>query len=168
MDDISIPPSTLKALPLQVTLKGLGEQITNEIKNGTPLKELSHIISSYNGSDWRSHIKYNDTYSKTCAYANDFIEIIIITWSQNICSKIHDHPENGCLLRIMEGGLIEDVYIMDNGVSKFMDSTKLSTNQISYKIGNEYLHKISNVTNKPCISLHIYSPPNYKIKYYDQ
>lgn len=68
---------------------------------------------------------------------------------------------------MLEGSLVEDIYIMRDNELNFINRNELTADQISYKIGNKYLHKINNITNTICISLHIYSPPNYKIKYYD-
>ena len=42
----------------------------------------------------------------------------------------------------------------------------MTENDISYKIGNEYLHSIHNKNNEYAISLHIYTPPKHMITYY--
>lgn len=152
------------------TLDKLAENITNSLKNGIQLKELQNTILSYNGSDWRNYVTIDKTkaYSRVCTCTNEHIEIIIITWNNNNYSKIHDHPENGCILRIMSGSLMEDVYAMENDNLKLIDTIQLKLNQVSYKIGNKYLHRICNMNGSESVSLHVYSPPNYKIKYYDQ
>ena len=38
------------------TLYKLGEIITDNIHSEIPLKDLSNIVSSYDGTDWKNHI----------------------------------------------------------------------------------------------------------------
>jgi len=143
----------------------LGIYITNELTNGKLLKDLSNILSAYDGMDWSTYINIDKSvpYFKSRAYIDNRIEIVIITWSSHQSSKIHDHPMAGCLLRVMVGSLIEDVY--DDKIN-LTRTNYLNPTQISYQIGNQYLHQIKNETDTIAVSLHIYSPPNYPINMY--
>lgn len=151
------------------SLDKLGEHITNEICNGIPLQNLTSTFATYIGHDWKKYIvdDKNIPYSKKCAFQNEYIEIIIISWGKNKHSKIHDHPSGGCLLKIMEGCLVENVYILNNNFIEFSKVNHLQLDQISYQVGTHYLHSISNENDTITVSIHIYSPPNYKIKYYE-
>ena len=42
--------------------------------------------------------------------SNELFEIIIISWNYNQKSPIHNHPENGCLMKILKGSLTEEKY----------------------------------------------------------
>jgi hypothetical protein len=64
------------------------------------------------------------------------------------------HPENGCLLRILEGSLMENI--------KQDESTKMNfygTNYVSYMHNLKGSHKITALSQT--FSLHLYSPPGY-------
>jgi hypothetical protein len=132
-----------------------------------------------------------DGYNKYIIYSSDIFDIILIKWDKNCQSKIHDHPNKGCLLKILSGKLCEEVYdnklniIESNVLSAKLDlapnrpdgvlSAKLDLVpnrpdgvlqkfDISYRIGNEILHKI--IASEDSYSLHIYIPGRYKPIYY--
>jgi len=142
-------------------LDQLGIIITNELSNNK-LYNLSHIISKYDGNDWYDHIHIKDPYNRKIVYKNDSIEIIVITWSKNQSSRIHTHPENGCLMRILYGELIEEKY---NRNLELLGRSIIKKDNISYIEGDVITHKIIN-SNQISVSLHIYSPPNYSAKYF--
>ena len=110
-------------------------------------------------SSWINFIKVEDNkYNKNTIYKDSKYEIILISWGKNSETKIHCHPKNGCIMKILEGNLIEETY-------NYTFDTKIGTNY--YKLNDAsyihnclYKHKIIN-GNKPSFSLHIYSPPNY-------
>jgi len=92
--------------------------------------------------------------------------MIIICWNSNQSSKIHDHPDNGCLLKVLQGSLTEYNYKFNDNDLQIKNCNKLNVNDIGYQEGSTGLHKICNENNNKVISLHIYSPPNYKCKIY--
>ena len=149
-----------------LSLKQLGDTITQQLENDKHLRDLSHILNSYNGEDWHKYIKFDETrYVKTIVYCNDYIDIFIICWNINQSSRIHDHPAAGCLMRILDGKLQEDLYIKDNNNCQFIKSSILRTNDITYKEKDHCVHNIINMDQRT-VSLHIYSPSGYKTNYY--
>lgn len=107
------------------------------------------IISSYNNDDWKKYIIKTDNYVRNLIYRNDSYEIFLIIWSKNAETKIHNHPLNGCLLKILEGTLIESY-------PNTFNTKILKVDDISYIDHNMY-HSIKSLDNS--YSLHIYSPP---------
>ena len=80
-------------------------------------------------------------------------EIALIHWEQGCCSKIHAHPNGGCILLPLNGNLLEEKY--ENGT--LTDVNMLLKNRVSYADGPEYYHKIINTDKFKVIqSLHIY------------
>jgi hypothetical protein len=148
------------------------KNILLELDNQILLKELKNYkfinIINLNG------------YNKYFIYSSDIFDIILIKWNKNCQSKIHDHPNKGCLLKILSGKLCEEVY--DNKLNKIesnilrskLDLAPNRTNvlrdvllekfDISYRIGNEILHKI--IAFDDTYSLHVYIPGKYKSNYY--
>ena len=88
----------------------------------------------------------------------------IITWSKKICSPIHDHSSNGCMLKVLKGTLIENIYDKD---LKMKYKNIIQQNNCGCIHNDIGYHSIDNIFNNICISLHIYSPPNYETNYYD-
>ena len=146
-------------------LEVLFDEITNKIKENSNLEDLRYILESYIGEDWKKYVKYNsEKYNKILILRNEFIEVFIICWNENQESRIHDHPLNGCLLKCLEGHLIEDIFTNENYKIKYEYSNNIVKNNIGYRSGNTILHKIK--PHISSVSLHIYSPPNFKINYY--
>lgn len=146
------------------TIQELGEIITNEMKNNIPLYDLKHIMQSYSGLDWVTHINFDSNmYSKSTVFINDIIEIAVISWDTKQSSLIHDHPDNGCLLKVMFGEITENKYYFDKTeeIQKlvYINSEIHLINSISYISGKDIVHNIS--TENRAITLHIYSPSNY-------
>lgn len=132
------------------------------------LRKHSPILERYEGEDWIPLVEYDDkTYcrKKLESYSNDRFEFILISWNPNQSSPIHDHPESGCLLKILKGELVEEIYDRSDELNH-LTTNKLQTSSVSYMESNRILHRIVNETNTPTISLHIYSPPNYNCKCY--
>jgi cysteine dioxygenase len=96
---------------------------------------------------------------------NDIAELYVITWSPSSESKIHDHPQVGCVMKVVQGSLQEDIYIRkDKSCAKFDKTNYLVVNSVGFKEGNDVLHKITNINNdndRYTISIHIYSKPEY-------
>lgn len=123
--------------------------------------KVKHLIEIYNGNDWKKFIKFsNDTYNKIQLYNGDNFDIWLICWNVKQKSNIHDHPENGCVQKVLQGSLIETKYIkINNNYYKF--TNKLSNGDVKYICGKNGLHMLENINNIGAITLHIYSPPNY-------
>tara|TARA_B100002019_G_scaffold258745_1_gene243672 strand:+ start:125 stop:580 length:456 start_codon:yes stop_codon:yes gene_type:complete len=146
-------------------LKTLFTKITEMLKT-KKLEELKYLLNDYNGNDWNKYVKYNQNkYNREIAFKNELCEMVIISWDKKQMSPIHNHPTKGCLLKILKGELIEENYINENNIVKKINTNKIKDGIISYKIGNKILHKIIN-NNIKSVSLHIYSPPNHRIKIY--
>ena len=88
-------------------------------------------------------------YQKIIIHRNDDYELILINWEKGAFTNYHDHPKNGCVLKVLEGKLYE----------KSENSSKtLIKNSVNYKLENEF-HQIIAIDKS--YSLHYYSPPNY-------
>lgn len=128
---------------------------------------LKNNISFFrvNNFNLLKNIKFKEddskSYLRNKIYENEKYELILIKWKPNSESLIHDHASNGCLLKVIEGSLKETLY--DQQINKIKETifNKEEVNYIDNKIG---YHKITNLNNDYSYSLHLYSPPNHKIK----
>lgn len=131
----------------------------------TPLTELSHILQQYTGTEWKEHIKFSDTgYQRTKIYICSEFEIVIISWKKDQIAEIHDHPERGCLMKIVQGQLKETRYLKQNDqITKLCSNIRIVGNT-GHICGSCGLHKIEALEDS--VSIHIYSPPEYVPKFY--
>jgi cysteine dioxygenase len=131
------------------------------------LKTLTPILNSYQCKDWVNYEFYDiDKYKKNLVYRNEDFEIFVVCWSQKQGTVIHDHADNGCILKVLQGELIE--YKYDPKSLKLKESYNLPTGSVSYIDNNCSYHKIINNSSINTVSLHIYSPPNYQGKTYQE
>jgi cysteine dioxygenase len=147
-------------------LNNLFNNIKNNInlKKYNNIKHLSNILNNYNGDDWKKYRVVNDlSYNKILVSKTENFDIYIITWKEYYESSIHNHSKNGCLYKILEGTLIEDNY---NKKLEFIGFKNLNKNAIGYIDDNMSYHNIINPTNQIAVSLHIYSPSDYKTNYF--
>lgn len=142
-------------------LNTLISNISMELEQQKPLKDLIYLVQQYNGNEWRKYIKFNDQYyCKNIIYQSKLFEIVLICWNSNQSSNIHDHPDRGCILKVVDNYLIEELYNTNVSLEKI---TIITNNEISYIDNSIGYHKIIN-QQQPTISIHIYSPPNYQSK----
>ena len=66
--------------------------------------------------------------------------MFIVSWMPFKKSTIHDHSENGCLYKILEGNLDEERYSLDNSL-KLLEK-KHEEDDINYIDNNTCLHRI--------------------------
>ena len=147
-------------------MNNLFQYINTTLSNGLTLKEIKEDFSKYIDSEVIAYSddKANytlDSYNKIKLqdYSNDLFEMILICWDAGSESKIHDHPEKGCVFNLMNGCLEEHLY--DSNI-EFKKITTVYSNNTSYMENSIGYHKIKCIDK--AMSLHIYSPPNYKMK----
>jgi predicted metal-dependent enzyme (double-stranded beta helix superfamily) len=156
---------------MSFTLKYLYDEICNRLIKDNKLCSVRDILEKYNSLDWKEYVKINnDTYNKHLVYHTDLFDIFIITWKAGQRSKIHDHPNHGCLMKILDGHLSENLYNIDKSKTKdkeleYLSSIDLRTNAIGYKEGCCIVHDISALVDS--VSIHIYSPGCYKATCYN-
>ena len=142
-------------------IKKVGIFLDKNIGRTDKIKEIDkykNLLENYNGSDWKNYIKLDKKkYQRVKCYQgiNNNFAIYIISWNNFQSSSIHSHPKNGCLLKVLEGVLIEKRYKHD----RLIKNNKLEKNNVSYIHDNIATHKILNNNNFPVYSIHIYSPP---------
>ena len=146
-------------------LQTLAVNISQTLDN--TLQSFSQL-SLYNGSDWKKYILFNEEkYQRSLVFRNHNIEIFVISWNKNQGCNIHDHPEGGCLVRVMSGELEEVCYMKNNDLMVPYQRNILKKDMIGYQEGKNGLHTIKNINQKEgAVSLHIYSPPHYQPKFY--
>ena len=117
--------------------------------------------------DYSSFVSFSDlNYKRNLICTNEYVDIYLICWKANQKSKIHDHPEKGCVMYVLDGELKENVYEFDKDGNKttYKFSRILKNNDSSYNFGSTILHQI--VAQSDTISLHVYCS-GYLPQFYD-
>lgn len=145
------------------SIEKLAIKIDHEFRNGMKLEDMGWILKEYCGNDWTDYERYSEiSYTRNLAFRNECFEIMVICWNYGQRSCIHDHPSNGCFLKVLKGDLIEESYKMIDSRPTIIKTINLPTGTIAYQQGKTGIHRIINPHDyQQTVTLHIYSPPNY-------
>jgi hypothetical protein len=127
--------------------------LEKENSNGS-IEFLKTLMENYVGIDWRQYADFKNTFNRNIIYRSKNFELILISWKKDYETEYHSHPENGCLLRVLEGSLMENIKLDDTSKMNFFGQ-----NNVSYMHNSKGLHKITALSQT--FSLHLYSPPGY-------
>ena len=147
------------------------DEIFDKMKDELDINNIITLLEKYKGDDWKQYtlsnnIEWiNEIYHKILIKKLTNYEVYLIYWNKNIVSPIHDHPSKGCVFKVLEGELIEDLYYNNDNNITFNSRNILYKNNISYNNSNIILHKIINQEHDS-ISIHIYFPPDFIQKQY--
>ena len=139
--------------------------IENHIANEGDFRDIGYLLESYNNTDWLNYIDLNTSgIKRNIVYFSNNIEVIIISWRAGYETLPHDHSHNGCWLKLLSTGeLCETLY---NTELEKLCEKKISSKQISFMHNDFGYHSIKNKLESNCYSIHIYSPPKHKTKYF--
>lgn len=127
----------------------LNEYIEEYIDINSDIKKIICNVNGYN-------------YYKYILYSSQNFDVVHIKWEKYSQSKIHDHPELGCCMMILnDGKIIEDRFFKSEYRNLLVkcDQRKLGYGDIGYLKSNKILHRI--IAKEYTETLHIYLPGNY-------
>jgi quercetin dioxygenase-like cupin family protein len=114
-------------------------------------EEFQHL--HFEGLDEFIEFK-EDTYNSATLFRTDKFEIRLLCWKPFQQTPKHPHPENGCLMKILEGRLIEEKFTANTNIE-----TRYQKGDVSYIKASES-HILRSMTVNS-VSLHIYSPSGF-------
>lgn len=157
---------------LQSLVIDIDNYITQHQKLNFDLLEIKDFIDKYKNSDFLEYVKESDSrYQKikvpTKSKYQNIYDIYIVTWKPLQKSLIHDHSQNGCIFKILEGSLTEKQFTPNKTNPKLILQRTITQGNHGY-INNQFaFHQVQNLNQyQRTVSLHIYSPSNYKSKSY--
>lgn len=106
---------------------------------------------------------------------NGKANLLILVWSPGKGSLIHDHANAHCIMKILQGSLVETLYDwpekdgavaqQDAATMTPRKKTVLNENDVAYMSDKIGLHSVANPDpSRIAVSLHLYTPP-YAAKY---
>jgi cysteine dioxygenase len=105
-----------------------------------------------------SYLNIQRSYYRHVIYECEKYKVVLIYWCPYSFSRIHFHPSNGCIMKVIEGYI--DIDIFDDSDYSILQNigTKLKIEgDIEYIKGRHGIHRISNDKNPNfAITLHIY------------
>ncbi len=101
-----------------------------------------------------------DHYCRKLVHRIRDFDVVLIGWLPGQHSPIHNHPSNGCLVYPIKGTLNEDRFCEELNPK---GSANLTVGSYCYIDNGICIHQLGNASDtEKAISLHIYSPSNFK------
>ena len=103
-------------------------------------------------------------YSKFMLYKNSNYEINMIEWDKGARSIIHNHPPEGCVIKLIEGSLLEEQFLYKSSTkikhtkSNIIVPINLFNKTRTHSYYIDGIHRITNINNEKSYPLHLYSP----------
>jgi cysteine dioxygenase len=95
---------------------------------------------------------------------HDTYALILIVWNRGKYSPIHDHPCDGCWVKVIDG-TVNEVQYQVRGNALVETSNIMLSDGVTYMDDAIGLHKIGNPRDDvDAITLHLYSPPYEKCR----
>ena len=93
-------------------------------------------------------------------------ELLVLCWNPKRESRIHNHPGDGCYVKIISGSVRETVYdVSDNAAPAFRSESILQPASVCYMDDSLGLHRLGNPSkSEGAITLHLYTPPVARCK----
>ena len=114
-------------------------------------------------------------YTRTCAFADDGFEVLLLNWAPGAASAIHDHGDQHCWLAVLEGRLAVDDYVRvdraerpDRAVVVPDGTAILSRGDVDARSGRFDIHRVAEAGGSGAISLHVYARPLRTFQIYDE
>jgi cysteine dioxygenase len=136
-----------------------------QFENFNNFDELYNLIYNYDSDDYKEFIEYSPiNYNKIFLYSCNKFDLVLICWKRGQSSQIHDHPDYCCILKLLNGTLIEEEFKNNTESLKIYDTKILKSGIITNKKQNEIVHRI--IPLEDSVSLHLYIPGCYKSNLY--
>ena len=137
-------------------------------QNKFQLINLKPILEQYSGDDWMDLKKIKPLNSDINYHRipiifeefnqnknNTIFGMYLIAWNSFCHTSVHNHPEGGCLMKILDGSIKEQRFM---NAESFSIINTLNKDDVSYIHDDIGLHRILNENNTTSYSLNIYSP----------
>ncbi|EPE27364.1 RmlC-like cupin [Glarea lozoyensis ATCC 20868] len=195
VDDLSLSPSNfplyrgnsrfqmLKPAPrvLQNSFSNLQNALVQHLAAHPPsslsptLPKLFSLLRGYTSDrqHWSrfAHANINKQYTRNlvCEVPGLF-NLLILVWTPGKKSPVHDHADSHCLMKILQGKLIESRFKIPtkpglDGPLCCTSRKDFERDQVTYMSDSLGLHEISNPSSTEfAVSMHLYTPPNAAIR----
>lgn len=158
------------------TLQWLIDAIQDDLllqqeKNATiNLQNSQHILDLYKGGDWKDVVTFDsDHYTRYAVPMPTEImlfDVYIIWWDYDQMSPIHDHASNGCIMKFLDGQVVERRYTKEWEAMVLEQERIIAAWETSYISDSIGYHAIGTVWRQRAVSLHVYSPAAHTTTYF--
>jgi len=133
----------------------IGKNLSSMLSNNFSLFYIYQELHDYLNKikiDFSFYRIEDKTYYRNLLYQDDILEIYLIVWAKDSLAEFHYHPKGGCMMKILQGKLHEDLKLLENNQ---IYSKIYTTGEFSYIDNSIGSHQVKALENT--YSLHFYS-----------
>jgi|SRR5580698_1070920 predicted metal-dependent enzyme (double-stranded beta helix superfamily) len=126
-------------------------------------------------SPGRPLLSREGAYTRTCAYRDESVEVLLLNWAAGAASALHDHGDQHCWMLVLDGMLQVDDYVRLDAANiagaarvEARDSRMLAPGGLDLRSGRFDLHRVAATPEARAVSLHVYAGPLRKFLVYDE
>ena len=159
-------PSLLR-LQKENAARVMSIRVAQDEARGTSADPIMDLFGrlDLNCGEWWKHYAHSDpmkNYTRNLIATDDeTFTLLLLCWNPGKESPIHDHPCDGCWVRVCEGKILETRYEIDSKTDKLEMTSETVFEDSAPTFINDSMgyHKIGNPGCEPALSLHLYCPP---------
>lgn len=130
-------------------------------------EQMSRLLAdaSNAGERFDPFVKAPESYTRTCLFADDRFEVLILDWAAGASSSIHDHGGQHCWFVVLEGNLIvqnydrvDDCTTAGRAVLEWRTWENLDSGALDVRSGPYDIHRVAS-NGERAVSLHVYAKP---------
>ncbi|XP_018494607.1 cysteine dioxygenase type 1 [Galendromus occidentalis] len=154
------------------------EELTEELyrvfeSDHVNIDEVKQLMASYGGGpcEWSKYAKFEPgKYTRNLVdEGNGKFNLMVLCWSGDTKSSIHDHADAHCVMRLLSGELTEVRYDWPQGQKmRVIDEKIMLPGDVAYINNDIGLHRVENRFPEVAVSLHLYSPPFQSCYMFDE
>ena len=129
-------------------------------------QELADLAEQLAGRPelWRAAVCHDADQRRYVRLRRDHhLEVWVLCWMPSQDTGLHDHDLSSGAVRVVEGRICEDRMVLG---SLQLDSTEYTAGQ-SFCFDASRIHNVRHSGDGPATSLHLYSPPLWRMGYYE-
>ncbi len=115
---------------------------------------------------WREHVRHDAgerIYMQL--YRDTHLDVWMICWLDDQKTGYHDHDLSSGAVYVCEGQLVEDRFHI--GPGGFAHASRIRAAGEAFEFDAAYIHGVRHAGGPPATSIHCYSPPLWRMGFYD-
>lgn len=152
---------------MQATREWIAEHLPGDRDLERPeLAELAALIGRTPGV-WERHVLHDPGKRYyTQLYRDNHVDIWLICWMDDQKTGYHDHDLSSGGVYVCVGALVEDRFrITTSGLEH---ASRIRSAGESFVFDGAYIHGMRHAGGPPASSIHCYSPPLWRMGYYEE
>lgn len=101
------------------------------------------------------------SYTRNIIYTDhENFDLLLLCWNPGKASRVHDHPGDGCFIKVIDGSIKETIYDVSKDMAEYRSEHIRNSGDVCYINNTLGVHRIANPSQTGgAVTLHLYTPP---------